>query len=834
MVGADASGKHEQGYFKAHNKQLPALRDKPYSKSLAELSGAPQDDGWTPLFNGKDLTGWKTSPRRPKQLDGWKVDKDGILVGSGPYVSHLFTERGDFEDFHLRAEVKINEQGNSGIYFRSSFDLPLLGSFPDGYEAQILNGLQIVPSNKKPEEYLTGSIFNHAKYTKRLVLPDEWFILEVIAKDNHFTIKVNGQTTVEYTDDKRAYRKGHIALQLLSYTGAIPQPTVVHFKKIEIQEFKTSTSAATSPWDEDLLQGTWKSVDLMPLHTHLSIQGNRFVLKRVPKGPDPRPEQMEILADGVFELHKAAEPRQFKVVDPKSDATVLIGIYRLQGDSLSLCYKRSQGNYPTSFTTNPQAQETFVLLKRAKTEVGKEASWTPLFNGTDLAGWKTIGGTPATWRADNGFVRAAGGTGYLVSDKSYHEFQLRAEVRISPGASWRLLFGSDPSELKQMNKTPHAHGLELLYKGQTNDVEGHMRMAVTPTRDGKPLANLTVNLKPNDWFPIEATVRGDAIDVVVAGGSVGASKFEQPIPAGPIVIQLMDASSVLEIRKLEIKELPAPAQAKDEELLQGVWQVISMEEGGDRVEADKLKETIRKMTFTFQEKQAQFTVLWDPRVPDAARQQLKDGEGRLVLDTAKNPKTIEITTAKQGGGHGFLRGIYRLDGDRMEVCFYSDDGLDFPSGFATKRGDRARLMILKRETSPAAQAKSDTELIQGAWISTTIEMGAKQMSESFVKNSGLTITFQGKTAVSKPHRASVFFPLDVVGTFQLDPAQSPKSIDIVDINGSRTIPGIYILQGDTLKLGFAVDSARVGARPSEFTTQQGNALTVFTMKRVPN
>jgi formylglycine-generating enzyme required for sulfatase activity len=62
---------------------------------------APTDD-WQPLFNGRDLTGWKTLAELPGQ---WEV-KDGLLIGSAK-PSYLFSERGDFANFHLRAEIKV-------------------------------------------------------------------------------------------------------------------------------------------------------------------------------------------------------------------------------------------------------------------------------------------------------------------------------------------------------------------------------------------------------------------------------------------------------------------------------------------------------------------------------------------------------------------------------------------------------------------------------------------------------------------------------------------------------------------------------------------------------
>src|SRR6516162_11415050 len=86
------------------------------------------EKGWVQLFNGKDLTGWKVYP---KGTGEWKV-KDGILVGSGK-ASHLFSERGDYKDFHFLVEAKINDKGNSGQYFRTKFE----SGFPTGWEAQI-------------------------------------------------------------------------------------------------------------------------------------------------------------------------------------------------------------------------------------------------------------------------------------------------------------------------------------------------------------------------------------------------------------------------------------------------------------------------------------------------------------------------------------------------------------------------------------------------------------------------------------------------------------------------------------------------------------------------
>jgi len=199
---------------------------------------APVADGWIALFNGKDLTGWQPHPEQP---GNWRVE-DGQLVGSGPgAVSHLFSDRGDYEDFHLRAEARINFRGekgvyfgNSGIYFRASQTLSLMGRYPAGYEAQIFAG-DATPLVKGTERNRTGSLYGLKTYERIAPGADagEWFTLEVIARGPRITIKVNGVTTVDEFEDT-SFRRGHFALQ-----QAGPE-TVVQFRKIEIKELRAA------------------------------------------------------------------------------------------------------------------------------------------------------------------------------------------------------------------------------------------------------------------------------------------------------------------------------------------------------------------------------------------------------------------------------------------------------------------------------------------------------------------------------------------------------------------------------------------------------------------
>ena len=173
---------------------------------------------WTQLFNGKDLTGWKTHKSGKAK---WTV-KDGVLIATGP-AGHLFSERGDYTNFRYRIEAQINDKGNSGQYFRTEYG----PGFPKGYEAQI--------NATHGDQIRTGSLYLPG-VKEVLVLktaphkPDEWFTQEVIAVGNHIIIKVNGKTTVDWKDPKNRYTKGHFALQQHN------DGSEVRFRKIEVIE----------------------------------------------------------------------------------------------------------------------------------------------------------------------------------------------------------------------------------------------------------------------------------------------------------------------------------------------------------------------------------------------------------------------------------------------------------------------------------------------------------------------------------------------------------------------------------------------------------------------
>ena len=88
----------------------------------------------------------------PKQPGNWHV-ANGVLIGSGPALSHLYTERGDFTDFHLRVEARFNQGGSSGVYLRC----PLAQDFPRR-KTRNARRIQATINNARIVRDITGGI----------------------------------------------------------------------------------------------------------------------------------------------------------------------------------------------------------------------------------------------------------------------------------------------------------------------------------------------------------------------------------------------------------------------------------------------------------------------------------------------------------------------------------------------------------------------------------------------------------------------------------------------------------------------------------------------------
>src|SRR5664280_686872 len=169
---------------------------------------------WGKMFNGKNLDGWKAN----QSPESWTA-VDGMIKGDGD-VSHLFYMKEECGNCEFKADVKIGDKGNSGMYFRTAFG----PGFPKGYEAQV-NATHSDPVK-------TGSLYGFHKILEQLIPDDVWGTQHIIAQGNHIVIKVNDKVVTDIMEEKNTYTKGYCALQQHN-KGSVVQFRNLMFKPLK-------------------------------------------------------------------------------------------------------------------------------------------------------------------------------------------------------------------------------------------------------------------------------------------------------------------------------------------------------------------------------------------------------------------------------------------------------------------------------------------------------------------------------------------------------------------------------------------------------------------------
>src|SRR3954467_8742718 len=119
--------------------------------AFANAAPAASGDGFKPLFNGKDTTGWKL--RNPKGHNSWTVQEGGILkntVNPGEHGTDLVTTR-KFWNFTVKYEYMVPDNSNSGFYLRGRHELQILGDYKKGTPS--LGGNGAIYQVKAPSEF---------------------------------------------------------------------------------------------------------------------------------------------------------------------------------------------------------------------------------------------------------------------------------------------------------------------------------------------------------------------------------------------------------------------------------------------------------------------------------------------------------------------------------------------------------------------------------------------------------------------------------------------------------------------------------------------------------
>src|SRR6266853_3408233 len=100
--------------------------------AAGSLALAADEKDFTPLFNGKDLTGWHL--RNPNGNHSWSILPDGVLkntVEKGTHGTDLVTDQ-KFWNFTVRYEYMTPDNSNSGFYLRGRQEIQILGDHKKG------------------------------------------------------------------------------------------------------------------------------------------------------------------------------------------------------------------------------------------------------------------------------------------------------------------------------------------------------------------------------------------------------------------------------------------------------------------------------------------------------------------------------------------------------------------------------------------------------------------------------------------------------------------------------------------------------------------------------
>ena len=273
---------------KARQQKGPALAQRPLKGHIGfqNLNGeitlrnimikelGAGEEGFVPLFNGKNLDGWVNVNCAPETWQvaysaeaAAKAGKDGIIVCSGIPTGVLRTGK-QYENYVLELEWRhIKEGGNAGLFIHSDV-LPAVGQpFTRSIEVQIMDGrntedytshgdiFAIQGATMAPDKPHPGGWMRSLPSERRCKPAGQWNHYRLESRDGTVTLAVNGEVV------NRGYhlnpRKGYICLE--------SEGSEVHFRNIRIRELPGSNPPVDVVAEKD--------AGFRPLYNGLDLRG---------------------------------------------------------------------------------------------------------------------------------------------------------------------------------------------------------------------------------------------------------------------------------------------------------------------------------------------------------------------------------------------------------------------------------------------------------------------------------------------------------------------------------------------------------------------------------
>jgi hypothetical protein len=210
----------------------------PFTLLLSAALIRADEDGFVPLFNGKDLAGWEQVSCAPDTF----FARDGMIVTTGKQMGFLRTAK-MYENFILEMDwMHLKEKGNSGLFVWSDA-LPYVGNcFSRAIEVQILDGTEskdytsdgdlfsIQGATCKPDRPHPSGWMRCLPSEKRSKRFGNWNHYRVEANNGVLKLAVNGKVVSGLSECKP--RKGYLCLEA--------EGSECHFRNLRIKELPST------------------------------------------------------------------------------------------------------------------------------------------------------------------------------------------------------------------------------------------------------------------------------------------------------------------------------------------------------------------------------------------------------------------------------------------------------------------------------------------------------------------------------------------------------------------------------------------------------------------
>jgi uncharacterized protein (TIGR03067 family) len=681
---------------------------------------------WAPLFNGKDLTGWKGDTGDWQ----WKNDQ---LVGKpmaqpdGQLVRSLWSTK-VFEDFELQFQARLLDgEGQLVVYLRNTSPTPAknksrglrveAGERQWGYlldDAAPLGGSRALAGKNFSEKLVKAVDFN------------DYYIR---CLGNRVTVHVNGALTVDAMLDERF--RSDFKTNPMPKSGflgfEVRGGKEVAFRQLGIRELpRKELGSAGAVWvqlfnGKDLTgwklgkePGAWRVVDnnLVSVSPKaLASTGNRF--------SQNFHFRTEVKPDGGRARFSFRNGRGLDVSADKDEVCLILRLpdreHEYRGpfpdawnkwipldvivDGGRIDVKVDGQNVITKFELMPFDNEKewsgpIVLstphvgseLRFRKVEIKEtgpfaapenvEGSWVQLFNGKNLDGWT---GDSQYWSYRNqalvGICPAPGVATRmrLTSKQLFEDFELRFEAK-ETGGGWGVI---------EFRKASNDNAVITISRNfdviGAGDLAGSGVLAKMRRKAPRHLVDKV--LKKNDFNQYSIKCVGKRLTAQVNGVTTVDEEFPMmpaKSPLGLIIVGSKTAGETSEIqfRNMEIRRLP-PIYKDDKDRLQGSWVAVSVDNGRQLPQ-----DFVALFSLTIAGNKLTWRTPWG--LPESV----------FHLNESTRPKQIDMIDEDRHGQFG----IYRFEGDRLVVCVGEDDEKERPMEFSSKGGKSRLVVVFKRVT----------------------------------------------------------------------------------------------------------------------------------------